>query len=355
MRKNINIIEINGQRYDAKTGAALSPAGPRQAPAKPAPPATHHAQPAKPKPATHSVARRQSKQHSPHRPATAHTLMRQAVKKPGPSLKRHSKVQGHVDVLSGQPLSQLAVKKSAERLDTERLRHAKQIHRSRLISHFPAFTAESADSRGQSIPVTKGPRPKAAGRMARPAASPVKRSKTTAELLDQAVQQATSHLEPPPEPARHRRSRAKRNAGIGAAIALPVLILGVIAAQNLSNVRLQLASAKAGFSATLPSYKPAGYSLGQLNYSDGVVAAQFNSGSRHYSVTQKRSSWDSATLRDTFVAPIDTHYQTIQAASRTIYLYGNRSATWVDGGLWSVVQTDGSLSNRQLIDLVTSL
>jgi hypothetical protein len=350
MRKNNNIIEINGQRYDTATGATLSSAEPSQSTAKPLPPAAHS-----PRPAMHDVVRQPVKPHASHPPAAAHTLMRQAVKKPLPSLKRQSRAQGHAGALARQPLSQLAIKKSAGQLDAERLRKAKQIPKSRLISHFPAFTAGDAGrpawltapvSQAPQLPPPKPPRQQAK-----------RHPKTTAELLDQAVQRATSHLEPPPELASHGHGRARRNAGIGTAIALTVLTLGVIVTQNLSNIRLQMASAKAGFSVSLPSYRPAGFVLGQLNYSDGVAATEFNGndGQSHYSITQKRSSWDSATLRDTFVAPIDAHYQTIQASSRTIYLYGDHNATWIDSGIWFVVQTDGSLSNRQLTDLATSL
>jgi hypothetical protein len=200
MRKNNNIIEINGQRYDAKTGAVLSQASPGQASAKPTP-AAHHPQAAAPRPAAPAVAKRASK-HSPHRPAAARTLMRQAVKKPGPSLKRQVKAQGQIDALAERPLARLATKKSIGQLDAERLRHAKQIHQSRLISHFPAFTA------GDVIKVRTALAPtEAINQASIPAKQPpthARRPKTTAELLDQAVQQATSHLEPPPKPARRR-------------------------------------------------------------------------------------------------------------------------------------------------------
>lgn len=356
MRKNNNIIEINGQRYDSRTGAVLPPSGPGQAIAKPLPAIAHSPHPAKPGPDMHDVVRRPVKPHASHPPAAAHTLMRQAVKKPAPSLKRQSRAQGHIGSPAKQPLSQLAIKKPVGQLDPERLRKAKQIPKSRLIGHFPPFAAGDATRPAwPAKPVTVSraaplPPPKPANHQPKQ-----RHTKTTAELLDQAVQRATSHLEPPPDPTGH--SRAKRNAGIGAVVALTVLVLGVIVTQNLSNVRLEMASAKAGFNVSLPSYRPAGFALGQLNYSDGVAAAEFNGneGQSHYSITQKRSSWDSATLRDTFVAPIDARYQTVQAGGRTIYLYGGHNATWTGGGIWYVIQTDGSLSQRQLTDLATSL
>lgn len=118
-----------------------------------------------------------------------------------------------------------------------------------------------------------------------------------------------------------------------------------------------MASAKAGFSASLPQYRPAGYNMSQLDYGDGVIAAQFrdkDNGSR-YTITQKPSSWDSATLRDSFVAPADARYRTVEAAGRTVYFYGEHNATWINGGVWYQVQTDGSLSDSQMVELATSL
>jgi hypothetical protein len=333
VRKNNNIIEINGQRYDATSGAVLKRYPPNNA--KPAAPGTI----------------RQSAKHSPsHKPAPSNTLMRQAVRKPGPGLKRRFKAQGDTDSLARQALDSIVANASLRRLDIKRLQDAKKVAKSQFVSHFSPTTAAVSYT-----PPTTPPKPNVAAPAVHTLAGPAKRPKTTADLLERAVQQATSHREPPPERTRH--NRAKRNAGIGAAVVLSVLLLVVVVAQNLSNVRLQMASAKAGFSAGLPAYQPAGYSLGQLNYSDGVVAAQFHSNSdgRGYTITQKRSSLDSGSLRDGFVAPADAHYQEAEAGGLTIYLYGNRNATWVNGGIWYVVQANGSFSDRQLIELATSL
>jgi hypothetical protein len=330
VRKNINTIEINGHRYDASTGAHLKRSPPTGA--RPA---------AKP-----SLSRK---------PAPSRTLMRQAVQKPGPGLKRRLKAQGDVDSLAQQALESIAASSlsSLRRLDAKRLQDAQKVAKSQFVSHFSAAAATAAAS---YTPPTASPKPNPAGRAIPPLTSPAKRPRTTADLLERAVQQATSHQELPPA-GQTRHSRAKRNAAISAAVVLPVLVLAVVVAQNLPNVRLQMASAKAGFSASLPAYRPAGYSLGQLNYSDGVVAAQFHSNSdgRHYTITQQRSSWDDASLRDSFVAPLDARYQAVEAGGHTIYLYGERDATWVNGGIWYVVQANGSFSDRQLIELATSL
>lgn len=287
--------------------------------------------------------------------------MRQAVKKPGPGPKRQFKAQGHANESARQPLSAVVVKNYVKELDQKRLRHASQVAKSHLISHFMAPTITGprdfiASRPGTAVSSSRGARgTNSAIVRARRAAIPSKHPSTTAELLDRALRQATSHQEPPPTgPTRH--NKAKRGAGIGAAIMLSVLVLGVVVNQNLPNVRLQMASAKAGFNAGLPDYRPAGYSLSSLDYSGGVVATQFksNSDDRRYTITQKTSSWDSDTLRDSFVAPAGPHYQTVETAGRTIYLYNEHDATWVNGGIWYVIQSDGSLNDRQLVELATS-
>ncbi len=360
MRKNNNTIEINGKRYDAKTGALLNmdsvkPARPRPQPVvrrtPPAPPI--------PKTAARVSTRQAAKPIASRSPAPSRTLMRKAVSKPGASLKRRHKAQGDTDALASRRLGEVIVKPSALSLDEQRLRHAKQIPKSQLISRFPAITSDSGSTAGRvvtpAMPSGQAPQP------ARPVAAsplPAKQPKTTADLLQRAVDQASSHLEPPVRPQKYRRhDRLKRNTGIGAAIALSVVLLGVIVTQNLDNVRLQMASSKAGFNVSLPGYHPAGYGLGQLNYSQGAADVEFhsNSNSDTYTITQKSSPWDSSSLLNNFIKPSYAQYQTVTAGGLTIYIYGDNDATWVNGGIWYVIQSNGSLNDRQLVDLATSL
>ena len=104
--------------------------------------------------------------------------------------------------------------------------------------------------------------------------------------------------------------------------------------------------------------RPSGFSLGQLDYSSGVAALNFHSNSdasRHYSIIQKRSTWDDAGLRENYVKPADKEFQTVDASGLTIYLYGKQNATWMKGDIWYRVQSDGSLGNSQLVDIATSL
>jgi hypothetical protein len=320
--KNNNTIEINGKRYDAKSGALL--VGGHTASPKAA---------AKPKIA-HQVAK-----HAGRAPAGSKTLMRHAVKKPG-AHKKQFRAQVPAEVSAAQ----VVVSKSAKRVDPKRLQKAGKVPKSHLITHFAPLGQESTFEVPTTLP--------ARSITAAPSKTKSAKHKTTADLLEQAILNATSHTELPHKP----RKKAKRRS-LAAASAVVVLAIGFIGYQQVPNLELHTASARAGIKAGLPGYQPAGYSLGQLNYSDGVVATQFHSNSddRAYTLTQKRSNWDDAALRDSFVAPLDRNYQTADAGGLTVYLYGNGNATWVNGGLWYQVEANGALSNQQLVDLAKSL
>lgn len=276
--------------------------------------------------------------------------MRHAVKKPSLAKNHHKPA---VETKAVEPLSRVVVNKSVERIDEKRLSRAKQIRRSRLISHFPSWSPPAGRSAAEAL-ISLPKRPAAQHADKHPSRSHHSSTTPKEAMLNQAVERATSHLQPPPP--KSKRSRLKRRASMGAAVGLSVLLLGVIVVQNQDGVRLQMASAKAGFDVSLPDYRPAGYALGQIDYSQGAAAERFRGpNGSHYTITQEKSDWDSQALLKNFVVADYGSYQTVAAGGRTIFLYGGHNATWVYGGVWYIIQADGSVSNQQLIDLAASL
>jgi hypothetical protein len=128
-----------------------------------------------------------------HAPAAARTLMRHAVKKPDRPTKLRAQGQVTRATLAVTP------KASAQRLDELRIRHARHIRHSQLISHFSAGAV-------YPVPVLQQPAPKPTRHHA-VAASPAhharkhvlhrKKPATTADLLQKALEQATSFRELP--------------------------------------------------------------------------------------------------------------------------------------------------------------
>lgn len=343
MSKNNNIIDINGKRYDAKTGKLLTASVSEAKVTKPAQNMTSSIN----KPSMHDVVRQPAKSASAHKPIPSKTLMRHAVKKPSKPAKKTIKAQGPSYALDKAPLGDVVVSKSVKSLDHKKLQHAAKIPKSGLITHFSAITSD-ANLQADSTPL---PQTKPIPQTPPPAKT---KPQTTSELLEHAIRQANSHEQPP---ADKPHSRHKRRVRASIASAMAVMLLAFVGYQEIPNLRLNLASAKAGFNASMPSYKPAGYGLGQLSYSPGVVATKFtsNSDERSYTLTQKTSAWNSQALRDNFVTNTSHSYQTVETGGRTIFIYGNGSATWVNGGVWYIIQSDGSLTSHQLVELAKSI
>jgi hypothetical protein len=344
--KNSNILEINGIRYDAKTGATILAHGHANHKSAAAPLKT-----AVKRPTMSDVVRHPAKPATARKQNPSSTLMRSAVKKPSVTHRKHSKAQGHVDMLANKPVSSLVPKKSVNRLDDKRLVKARRIPQSKLIQHFSLVTSDSNKFMAIAPAPLINPMP-AAQPAPMPNKVPAKRPKTTAELLDHALRNATSHEQKP-----HPKTKQHRGLKITASALLLLVLAGVVISQQIPNMRMHLASAKAGFHASMPGYRPAGYSLGKLDTNGGVIATTFNSNSdnRKYTLTQKTSNWDSQALRDNFVVTHDKNYKILSSGGRTIFVYGNHDATWVNGGIWYIVQSDGALTNNQLVELASSL
>ena len=107
----------------------------------------------------------------------------------------------------------------------------------------------------------------------------------------------------------------------------------------------------------MPAYRPSGFAVKGFTYSPGTVIIGFRkpSSNQSYSVVQKTSNWDSQTLLENYVATSGQPYDAYQAAGRTVYVYGNGNATWVNGGIWYQINDDGTLNKNQIINLATSM
>lgn len=278
--------------------------------------------------------------------------MRHAVKKPSlTTTKPKLKAQGPSDLALQDSLAEVVVSKSAKRIDTKKLAKASKVPKSHLITHFSSITSDINSPEPPPVPVESTPS------SSKPAAATPRTKKTkaqtTSELLKHAVLNAKSHEEPAPKV--YRRYKRRTRAAIASATA--IALIGFVGYQELPTLKFNMAAAKAGISASMPSYKPAGYSLNKLSYTTGVVATRFNSNSddRSYTLTQKASSWDSQALKQSFVLKTSSSHQVVQTGGQTIYLYGDGNATWVNGGVWYILQGNNTLTNKQLVEIAKSI
>jgi hypothetical protein len=390
--KKGTIIELNGKRYNALTGELLSNVSTTNVAAKPrAYGAGHQSAPSGKfvdgfiKPA-HVATKAQSTPKTPvhvaaaaqptvkpsmdiHRPAgvkIAHhapkksqTLMRSAVAKPEPSVRRKTKVTSHTHALVAQPEIKIVKKLAHPKVDPRRAQRSALVSQSELIHRF-SNTELSVPKPALPAPAAVKP-VYASTPVAHAVATPLAGA-SSMDVFERALQRANSHLELPVDNRQKRVKRrksgvSKRVFGASVSALAVVLLAGFIAFQNQANLTIHYASNKAGFAANLPAYKPAGYSVGKFTYSPGQVGVTYanNASGQSFSMVQKQSSWDSQALRDDYVATQSQSYKTIESAGRTIYTYGNNSATWVNGGVWYQVDTAGSLTTEEIVNLATSM
>jgi hypothetical protein len=389
--KTKNTIELNGKRYDALTGKLLSDT-PVSTDAvavrvnhhikKPGAPAHHavatHVKPTAPprRETAKSDGRFMDIRRAPaghikhHRTEPSKTLMRKVVKKPEPSLKRTVKSQPRTDVLVKTPALTVIPKASLHHIDATRLKRAEHVRRNTLVSRFGQVSAPAVQQAGHVAHHVKRDLDAVIAGVSSEiqpvyAATAAVAARPSMDIFEQALARANSHKETYINPKKaHRAAKrkghatAKRLARSGSLALAVLLVAGFIAYQNTANLTMRVASGKAGFHASMPGFKPSGFAVGKFTYGAGFVAVNFhsNSDNRAFNIVQKASNWDSAALLNEFVsnAPGDS-YQTLEASGRTIYTYGNNNATWVDHGVWFNVESNGSLSTTQLVNLATSM
>lgn len=392
-QKKSNVIEINGKRYDATSGQLLGEAAsrPKQpatgvsmdgvvrgnpvvAPVAATPvkaPAATVATPTKPQRQFSDFVRSGGMDVQPHKPGNSQTLMRHAVKKPAPSpsLKRHTKVQQRTDVLVKQPtVATVKPKLSSYQLDPARVERAKRTARHQEVNRYAAPRHNQLPAKTTTVQ----PKPKMAAHVApvyaqsaasaaiQPAAVPVKPASRPMDVFEQALARANSHVAKPLPRRKVRRRKAifgTRALSISAASLAVLLLVGFFAWQQKATLTMRYAANKAGVAASLPAYKPAGFTAGKFTYSPGLVAVNFHNtqSNQSFALVEQTSNWDSQALLDSFVSTKSKTYQTIDAAGRTIYTYGNNNATWVDNGVWYQVNSQGSLTTNQLVQLALSM
>jgi hypothetical protein len=310
-----------------------------------------------------SVKRAANPPHSPlhhvaaHKPAPSKTLMRSAVKKPRIQSPAQIKAQSRTDILTRVPKQSITPKVSYGAIHPNRYKKATQMIKNPAVSHYGSVTDPA-----KSV-FTHQPAQLAAHKPASPVHSvthhmpvaPVREHHVKPDMFQQALARATSH-----EQKFDDRNLEKRPASHVAVLlsVLTCLLLaaGALAYLNIPSISLRVASSRAGFQAKLPNYSPVGYSFGNLSYGPGNVTLIYNQDASHkFDITQRTSQWDSQALLTNFVSSANKAYQTYERAGRTIYFFGNNTATWVDNGVWYTVNGNNSLSKNQLLDLASSI
>lgn len=183
--------------------------------------------------------------------------------------------------------------------------------------------------------------------------------KPAAVLKNEAITEALQRAATPqkaPRRAKKPKSRMGRwlqVASVGLAI---MLIGGYFTYLGMPNISTRIAAIQSGINAKYPGYRPSGYALsGPITFKSGEVRMKFAyaDGGQSYTITQQKSSLNSAALKETLTAD-GGDVQTTTADGLTIYST-DRTASWINGGVLYQITLGGALSNEQVTKIATSL
>lgn len=339
---------LNGNRYDALTGELIKDDSGNQKVASTA--RAHKSTPASSmvddfvKPRRTSQPAKNSQRPVEH----SKTLMRSAVKKPKPQ--------------KNSPDTTPHIQKSAVLKNVVREERAKEISRSSLISKFGGEVKRI--TKFSQLPVTPEPSTHAEREKPTPTSETHRATPPAPTRFQTALANATSHQQPK-KSRKHRNHRLAKKLHVSP-MALNVSLLvvaftllgGYFAYNNVPNLAMRVAATRAGIAGDLPDYQPAGFSMkGPIQYQPGQIAVQFASHSddRNFTMSQKKSEWNSETLLENYVATNRRAYQTFQDKGKTIYIYDGDSASWVDNGVWYEIDGNEALNTDQLLRIANSL
>lgn len=327
------VIEINGQKYDARTGKLIQSSTPTRSTA--------------PIQSIDGVARpvRHSKElHSKN--TRSNTLMRHAVKKPTHPLTLKADVTRNRQVQPSHNVHTKPALKSIYQPNQLRVKRAQEVKQNTLVKRFNDVGVVSSQPTAITAPKSHTPNLN------------VQKSKPTKShsVIEEGLRAAQSHKQPHHKaPKSHRKSKF---ASLAAASMAVFLLVGFFGFQYAPNISMRYAAARSGVNANMPGYSPSGFSLNNhIHYTPGQITLTFrsNSDERQFNIVQRESNWNSETLRANYVANIDKSVHTYEDKGRTIYIYGGSNATWVSGGVWYEIQGNSQLTSDQLIQIASSM
>ena len=177
------------------------------------------------------------------------------------------------------------------------------------------------------------------------------------EAEAEALQNAPRHSQNHQQVKQPRRGMS-RFMSVGSAMVALLLLAGYFTYLNMPNLSVRVAAAQAGVDASYPDYRPDGYSLaGAIGYTQGEVSMKFasNGGPQNFTLSQKKSSWDSSAVLDNYVKEkAGDNYITYSERGLTIYTYGSNAA-WVNNGVLYTIDGDAPLSSDQIRRIATSM
>ena len=142
------------------------------------------------------------------------------------------------------------------------------------------------------------------------------------------------------------------------AVASSICCMGVLYATlkfSMPDISAKVAAAQNG--ASYPSFVPRDFTARSASFQKNTFSLEFVGPDKtRFTIDQEKLPWDSNALLNNYVKPTwGEQYDTIREQGLTIYMYQSNAA-WVNGGtVYKLNTTSGSLSKKQLKNIIASL
>ena len=142
------------------------------------------------------------------------------------------------------------------------------------------------------------------------------------------------------------------------AVASSICCMGVLYATlkfSMPDISAKVAAAQNG--ASYPSFVPRDFTARSASFQKNTFSLEFVGPDKtRFTLDQEKLPWDSNALLNNYVKPTwGEQYDTIREQGLTIYMCQSNAA-WVNGGtVYKLNTTSGSLSKKQLKNIITSL
>ncbi|MBQ6486270.1 hypothetical protein IJI76_00890 [Candidatus Saccharibacteria bacterium] len=157
---------------------------------------------------------------------------------------------------------------------------------------------------------------------------------------------------------RHLKKRSRKHVLFALAASTACMIaLGVLVKVNLPNISVKVAAVQTGVEATYPGYIPRDFSINDVYTDEETVIINFSGpNDMKFSLAEEKSSWSSSSLLTNYVKnAYGSNYEVIREQGITIYVSAS-NASWVNKGVfYRITATNGTLTKKQIKNIVTSL
>ncbi|MBR2840224.1 hypothetical protein IKE82_02750 [Candidatus Saccharibacteria bacterium] len=194
---------------------------------------------------------------------------------------------------------------------------------------------------------------------------------TAKELKDKAIKEAlaaasaTGAASTDSKVGKKKKSKSpKMHFGFGRVVlalscaAVAVFAIAYFVNLNMPDVSLKVAAMQTGIDATYPNYVPRNYALSSITSENKKIVLDFKSAENDgaFTLVEETSSWDSSALLSNYVKETyGENYQVVKEQGLTLYISGSNAA-WVNGGIvYKITTNKGSLTNKQIKAIATSL